>query len=155
MGKNIFKKIFPLVLLAVIAMSGCQNYKGSEVVLYYPDSIPQIKVYYKMNKGKKYVAKQDVFFKNGQLSVSGYFSPNHKRTGKWTTYFEDGTIQRIEHYKEDMKDGKYIEYYPSGKKMYTANYKNGLPDGKWIIYDANGKIMSKIIYKDGKTINKE
>ena len=153
MHKNIFTKIFIFAAFGLIIMSGCQNYTGSEVVLYYPDSIPQIKVYYKKVKGKEYVAKQNIFYSDGQLNVCGYYDLSHNKTGKWTTYFADGKIQRIEHYKKGLKNGKYIEFYPSGKKMYSAYYKNGLPDGKWIIYDNNGKIMSKKTYKDGNLLD--
>lgn len=152
MYKRIFTKISLLAILGVLFASACQKYTGSEVVLYYPDSIPQMKVYYKTANGKQYVAKQDMFFATGQLNVSGYFDVGHNKTGKWITYFDNGSTQRIEHYKDGLKDGKYVEYYPSGKKMYTAYYKKGLPDAKWVIYDGNGKKMSVIRYKDGKPI---
>lgn len=152
MYKRIFTIASLLAFWILLFASACQKYTDSKVELYYPDSIPQIKVYYKTANGKKYVAKQDIFYANGQLSVSGYFDINHNKTGKWITYFENGTFQRIEHYKDGLKDGKYVEYYPSGKKMYTAYYKKGLPDGKWVIYDGNGKKMSVIRYKNGKPI---
>ncbi len=140
----------------MIALSACNKYERSEVVLYYlPDSIPQMKVYYKKHGDKEYIAKEDRFFGNGQIMQSGYYDEKHRKTGKWITYFADGKIQRIEHYKEDMKDGKYVEYYKTGKKMYEANYKMGLPDGKWIIYNSDGKVISKLTYKNGKLISEK
>ena len=150
------KKCLVIAITVILSLSACNQYEKSEVVLYYlPDSIPQMKVYYKKNGDKEYIAKEDKFFRNGQIMQSGYFDQNHKKTGKWITYFGDGKIQRIEHYKEDMKNGKFIEYYPTGKKMYEANYKMGLPDGKWIIYNVDGKINSKLIYKNGDLISEK
>ena len=150
------KKYFIILVIITAYLSACNGYKRSEVVLYYlPDSIPQMKVYYKEKGGKEYIAKEDKFFRNGQIMQSAYYDENHKKTGKWTTYLANGKIQSIEHYKDDMLNGKFIEYYPTGKKMYEANYKMGLPDGKWIIYNSDGKLISTLIYKNGELISKK
>ena len=152
--KSIFA-VLPIVFMLLVA--GCEKYERSEIVLYYlPDSIPQMKVYYEKDaNGNEYIAKQERFFNNGQLSQSGYFNESHQKTGEWITYFPQGNVQRIEHYKNGMLDGKYVEYYQNGKKMYVANYKMGLPDGKWIVYDKNGKKNTTLIYENGKLVSEK
>jgi antitoxin component YwqK of YwqJK toxin-antitoxin module len=120
--------------------------------MYYTDSVPKVKDYYKYFGNKKQIVKEERFYPNGQLMSVGEYDNNFKKTGTWKYFFDDGKKQRIVDYKNGVKNGKYVEYYRSGKKMFEGEYKNGLPQGKWIIYNQNGKKVSISKYINGKIV---
>lgn len=142
------------LLFSAFLVSSCNNYESSEITMYYTDSIPKLKVFYKYEGNKKIISKEIRYYPNRQIQSVGHYNAKYKKTGKWHTYFENRKTQRIENYKAGVLNGKYVEYYLSGKRMYTANYKNGLPDGEWSIWNEKGIKISTTFYKDGQIIKK-
>lgn len=152
------KKFFILILSittfvpTLLFFSSCNNYDESEITMYYTDSIPKLKVFYKYIGNKKVITKEIRYYPNQQMQSEGKYNEDYKQTGKWTYYFENRKKQRIENFENGIKNGKYIEYYKSGKKMFSGSYLNGLPDGKWKIWNEKGILISTTTYKDGDII---
>lgn len=149
--KNIL--LATILFLSLLGIS-CNTFDSSEITMYYTDSIPKIKVFYKYEGNKKVISKEIRYYPNNKIQSVGHYNSKLEKTGKWLSYFENRKIQRIENFKDGILNGKYIEYYLSGKKMYTASYKNGLPDGEWSIWNEKGIKISTTFYKEGKIVKK-
>lgn len=85
-------------------------------------------------------------------------------TGKCTSYFEDGSIEREANFVDGKEDGFIIEYYknklntpktalkdlqPNMMKL-RMSYKLGVEDGQWQFWYENGKLAWEMNYVDGK-----
>ena len=148
------KKFFSLFLSltfvsSLLFFSSCSNYDESEITMYYTDSIPKLKVFYKYYGNKKIITKEIRYYPNQQIQSEGGFNEEYKKTGKWVYYFENRKKQRIENYEAGVKQGLYIEYYKSGKKMIKGYFANGLPDNSWKIWNEKGILVSTTKYEDG------
>lgn len=147
------KLSFLFILLFSIFLHACQQYENSEITMYYPDSIPKIKVFYKYFGNDLYIAKEIRYHPNGQIESEGGYNNSGLKQGKWQYYFDNGENWLQESYYDGKKHGKVIEWYKSGKKMYQGEYYNDLPDGTWTVWDENGKKMSSEKYDKGSLID--
>ena len=109
-------------------------------------------------------------YPNGNICARYYYDDNHNRTGKWSFYYEDGTLRKEVEYKNNTLNGKYIEYendtiicsanYVNGKQhgafirywyydknipYIKGNFENGVMSGEWYFYDRNGGITGNYI----------
>lgn len=91
------------------------------------------------------------WYKNGNLMVEGKYKAG-KRVGETKTYDENGKIEKICFYKDEVLDGNY-ETYIDGKLFEKGKYKNGIKIGKWQIgkegkakYDNEGTLLSSEVY---------
>ena len=97
-----------------------------------------------------------------------------KFDGKWTSWYEDGQIERVWYFKDGnparkstfwnyengqkefetiYKDGELDSrwsWYENGQKKSEENYKDGKLDGKWTRWDENGQIELEATFKDGE-----
>ena len=73
-------------------------------------------------------------------------------------YYEDGTNQRIAHYKNGKLDGEFIEYYDNGNMSKKEDYKDGVLGGatdkygKSQFYSKNGDLIYSTTFFAGKKI---
>lgn len=147
------RKNYILVLSVILFfISSCTSNLESEIVMYYPDSIPKLEYFYKYDNDQKYTFKEIRYYPNGVKQSEGSYNKNGQKNGKWHSYFDNGTKWLIENYTDGAKNGKTTEWFKNGKKMYEAFYNNDLPDGTWTLWNENGKKISTITYKDGKLI---
>lgn len=83
------------------------------------------------------------------------FIKNHKKNGKWKTYYNDGKLQSIRKYKGGVCNGKIINYHKNGK----ISAKGKCVDGKVIniltSYYESGKIQAKNYYINGEHVKQE
>ncbi len=143
------------IIFISISFFSCNNYSGSKISMYYTDSIPKLRVFYKYFDGKKYVAKEIRYYPNSQIQSKGRYNEYNKKTGEWIYYFENGKKQRIENFYNGVKKGKYIEFYKNGKKMIQGYFNAGLPDGQWFIWNEKGIKISATKYENGKIFNQK
>ncbi|MEA3452389.1 MAG: hypothetical protein U9Q83_10875 [Bacteroidota bacterium] len=141
-----------IFVCTLLIFSSCGNYDETEITMYYTDSIPKLKVFYKYYGNEKVITKEIRYYPNQQILSEGRFNENYKKTGKWIYYFENRKKQRIENFENGIKNGKYIEYYKSGKKMFSGSFLNGLPDGKWKIWNEKGILTSTMEYNKGEIV---
>jgi hypothetical protein len=114
-------------------------------------------------KAQELVEKGDAYFLNGELY-----------NGKWTTYyengsvkmiteikkgfkdgqtkiwFEDGQLNEIRSYKQNKMHGKWVMYNNHNIKISVARYKNGLKHGKWTIWNDYGNLLYELEYNNGE-----
>jgi len=127
-----------------------------------------IKTYYDSGKlqsdytgeANNYYGKYTEYYENGKIQTQGEFYngdiPITIRTGTWTYFKSDGTIDIIEHYKVES------EKYSNGEVKYVGGYilneKNNqwLKNGEWRWFKENGEgFLSNKYYEFGEEITTE
>ena len=117
-------------------------------------------------------------YQNGKARVTGTYL-GKTRVGKWTYYFNNGTLFSEEFYDEGKLEGTVVVYFKrNGKKAEESQYwkgklhgfskkysdkevlieevlfENGLENGLAKYYELNGNLKEKGVYKDGRRIGK-
>ena len=88
------------------------------------------------------------FFKNGtKLREANY--KNGKLEGKEYWYNQDGKIEWILEYKNNIQNGKEIRYFGNGKIETEENFKNGERNGEGKYYHEDGRLVTVTNYLDG------
>lgn len=65
---------------------------------------------------------------------------NGKPTGKWISYFSDGTTEAEVKFNRDGESGEGSFYYPNGNLKYKGEFKDMLYHGKGTLYREDGSI---------------
>ena len=91
------------------------------------------------------------YYRNGTSVESGRYDGG-KRTGLWTTTYDDNQVAAKINYDQDVRDGKYTAFWENGNIKTTGKYTNGLQDGTWIQYNEEGVQFLTTLFKDGKEI---
>ena len=125
-----------LILLLTIFM-GCEKPTVSKVVSAYPDGRTKTELIMSADEKEKY--EQISYFDNGAVAIRGKFKDN-KRHGKWESFFMNGKLKSVNHYKLGEYDGDYLVYNKDGQLILKGQYKDGLQYGKWLIYDKTGNV---------------
>ncbi len=73
------------------------------------------------------------------------------QTGRKTLY-QNGTLQRMDTYRDGKMNGPSKQYYESGKLKSETTYKDGKLVGPAKGYHESGMLKSELTYKDGKAI---
>lgn len=100
-----------------------------------------------------------VTYKNGLINGlverpnKAYTCIDNKRNGMSKTYYNNGSLFKMEHYKNDFLDGPSSEYYSTGQLKRKASYKNGHLIGTDQEYNSEGKLIKETNYdnKGAKT----
>lgn len=86
----------------------------------------------------------------GKTLGRGIIDQEGKRQGRWTDYFEDGSVKSQGIYKAGMRNGEWKFYYPSGKLMQTGEYVRNRPDGPWVSYHPNDSVWKEEEFFEGE-----
>lgn len=71
------------------------------------------------------------------------------QSGTTTVFNQQGILlQRIE-YKKGVRDGEAVSYYANGNVEVIAHYKDGALNGRLEQYDINGALVGRMTYKKG------
>ena len=144
MAKEKFVVIFAFVAVLNL-LTGC----GEEKVVEFDSLQQRGGVYVVPETQKPYSGKfvettgKNVVIKAGSLK-------NGKLHGELTTYREDGSIDNVETFVQDVLNGKFEEYHENGKLKSVGYYKDGKEEGKIEDYYENGQLESLRYYIDGK-----
>jgi antitoxin component YwqK of YwqJK toxin-antitoxin module len=83
-----------------------------------------------------------------------------KKEGQWKTYYLNGQIAGIDHYRHDTLDGQSLVYAPNGNLRSKITHNMGLPIDSFLIYTEEGTLnvmriydSSGILIEDGITHN--
>ena len=72
-------------------------------------------------------------------------------TGKYTTWYANGQVQRDYNYDENgLTSGEQKEYNADGSLAYRCNYVRGKKDGLEERWNTQGQLIGRTGYKDGK-----
>ena len=98
------------------------------------------------------------YTENNFIDTKGKYRKG-KQTGTWQYYYENGGLQREQHFKNGHLSGKSAVWQPNQKLQSIMNYKvindkrkgheQSVPDGTWIFYDKNGAETKRISYRNG------
>ncbi len=104
-----------------------------------------------------------IYYKNGQLYTGEYTSRydngmvkmtakiyEGKKEGAVQIFFENGQLNEIRSYKNNLMDGTWEMYNIYKVKVSVANYKDGQKHGQWLIYDDKGTLLYDMEYTNGQ-----
>ena len=108
----------------------------------------------------EYKDGQEMWFKHynvkGVLTSEGYFDDDHKRTGTWITYADNGAKKEVRTQSANQLHGPYEKYYgDTGMPETIGRYDMGMPDGEWRAYyppGEDGKQILKVEYEVSRNI---
>ena len=89
-----------------------------------------------------------VNFPNKLLKRYRMYDKKGVLNGNSISYYEEGNIQSIFPYKNNLVEGLVIRYYENGNIKEEVNYKNDKMNGEAKSYDENGKLNGRTIFKD-------
>lgn len=89
-----------------------------------------------------------VDFPNKLLKRYRMYDKKGVLNGNSISYYEEGNIQSIFPYKNNLIEGLVIRYYENGNIKEEVNYKNHKMNGEAKSYDENGKLNGRTIFKD-------
>ena len=89
-----------------------------------------------------------VNFPNKLLKRYRMYDKKGVLNGNSISYYEEGNIQSIFPYKNNLIEGLVIRYYENGNIKEEVNYKNDKMNGEAKSYDENGKLNGRTIFKD-------
>lgn len=69
-----------------------------------------------------------------------------------TTYYRNGQIKEIGHYKRGKRHGWFQSFDSDGIKRTTAFFQSDKKDGFWTFYYPNGEIHRHVFFKDNKVL---
>ena len=96
-----------------------------------------------------------VDFPNKLLKTYYMYNKKGILNGDSIKYYEEGNIQSIVPYKNNLVEGLIIRYYENGNIKEEVNYKNDKMNGEAKSYDENGKLNGRTIFKDDIKLEEE
>jgi len=69
-----------------------------------------------------------------------------KLDGKFTLWYESGSIQQQALYRKDKLEGCMTRFYANGNKELEENFSNGLKNGKSLSWDQDGNLLEERNY---------
>lgn len=85
------------------------------------------------------------WYTNGQLNCKEIYNKGSLLLA--TGYYENGSMQYKENFKNNKIQGEYVYWNEEGRIIFKGNYINGKRDGEWIRYFPDSNI--KLYYKNG------
>ena len=82
------------------------------------------------------------------------FLKNHKKEGKWKTFYNNGKLHSVDEYKDGVRNGKLIDYYRTGQISYIGKSINGKAITGTKYYES-GKVLAKNYFIDGEHVKQE
>ncbi len=131
------KKIVLIAGICILFLTGAKAQEIKEV-----DGI-----YYQ--NGQLYTGEYTSRYENGIVKMTAKISEG-KKEGIVQVYFDNGQLNEIRSYKNNLMDGTWEMYNIYKIKVSVANYKNGLKHGKWYIYDDTGTLLYDMEYTNGE-----
>ena len=117
-------------------------YESGQLKIKYNDTIIKGKLY------KHFIE----YYEMGNLKGTGYYLNGEQKFGRWTYYYENGNIESITNYKNDMIDGYDKYYYDNGQLWTERIYKNDKLMNVNSIYNKRGENLNIGTIKDGNGI---
>ena len=96
-----------------------------------------------------------VDFPNKLLKTYYMYNKKGVLNGDSIKYYEEGNIQSIVPYKNNLVEGLIIRYYENGNIKEEVNYKNDKMNGEAKSYDENGKLNGRTVFKDDIKLEEE
>lgn len=82
------------------------------------------------------------------INLRGSFR-NGKREGRWTTYYQSGSIKDVVHYRGNIMEGEYKNFDYKGNLETSGQFVNNKKEGTWIT--RGGRVVYE--FKDDKIVS--
>jgi YD repeat-containing protein len=124
-----------MAMLLVVGVTGNAQFLKEVEGVYYAEAEPYTGIFksYHDNYNLKLEMNLVEGMKNGEVKI----------------YFEDGTLNEIRSYKNNLMHGIWVTYNLQGKKIAEARYADGKKEGTWQIWDENGVLRTLMVYSNG------
>jgi antitoxin component YwqK of YwqJK toxin-antitoxin module len=86
--------------------------------------------------------------KERYILVTGNFKDG-KKSGKWLTFYPDGTLKNVMTFVNDVVDGEYKYFDSKGSLQISGTYVKGKKNGQWI--SSGGRKIEQ--YKDNQVLS--
>lgn len=133
-----------LILLLLISCSGKTVEDIQEV---YPDGSPKLVKYYQENGSIRDLIREIQYYPNHKKYYEGEYKDN-KKDGKWTVWYQSGSIWSEGSYSKGLDDGKRTGYYENGKKHFEGEYDAGKLVGVWKFWNESGEKLDDVDYNN-------
>ena len=91
------------------------------------------------------------YHSNGQLEKEYYIDKNSKSEITERSWYENGQIDEVHHFKNGKSDGQWQKFYENGNKNWEKNYKNNIEHGPMIFWHKDTqKKESEVNYVKGE-----
>jgi len=90
-------------------------------------------------------------FLSGKVEYEGKIL-NDKKEGRWTTYYEDGSLCKENYYSKGLQNGKFIWYFKNGSKQQEVDLINGKKHGEDKYWNIDGTLNSITKFENGEQI---
>ena len=97
---------------------------------------------------------QKMFTQLGKIYVEGKIK-DRKRTGRWYSWYDDGSLWSTGCYKDGKDDGLTEAYYENGILRHSIQYKDGNKNGNAKYYNQKGELICEIMYSDNQIIERK
>ena len=134
-----------LVGALALLLASCQ---GPEEVVQqtHADGTPKVVFFYEGAEQERKKVKEDHFYENGNMEMTGTFDEDGTRHGQWTYYHQDGALWSQGNFEHGERSGNYTVWYANGQKRYEGTYENDKPKGKWSFWKENGELEREMDY---------
>jgi antitoxin component YwqK of YwqJK toxin-antitoxin module len=96
------------------------------------------------------IFEYNAYYENGSFMISGMYNEYGRKSGFWSTYYENGQIESRIFYSNGIRNGKGLYYDVDGSVLAQDEYRYGKKHGIWAQYSEDGKLLCQREYKRDK-----
>ncbi|RLD64291.1 MAG: hypothetical protein DRJ01_01345 [Bacteroidetes bacterium] len=143
-----------ILFIFLVFISACTGKIEKRVVSTFDNGNPKKIEYYKIKSNNKVIVKEENYYSNGKIKMSGDFY-NNKRDGKWIVWYENGNKWSEGYFKNGLRDKESTIWYENGNKQIHGFYKDGKTDKTWTFWNKDAEIVKEVVFKDGVKIKEK
>lgn len=137
-----------MYLFIIVILVSCGPKLQERVIESYPDGKPKHVQYFTPGTEENYLAKEILYYENGQKKLNGHYNREGQKHGKWIYWREDGKKWSDGSFFEGKDDKLRQTWHENGARYYRGRYDKGTRVGVWKFWDENGKLVKEIDYNE-------
>ncbi|MBM3447824.1 MAG: hypothetical protein FJX90_01800 [Bacteroidetes bacterium] len=96
--------------------------------------------YYEIDGTDSIKVGERTFYPNSEKVYLEFRIKDGKRHGECLSFFQNGTRQSLNTYKEGVLNGDYRVWHENGELQIEGQYENNKEVGEWVFYDKDGNV---------------
>jgi antitoxin component YwqK of YwqJK toxin-antitoxin module len=96
--------------------------------------------YYEVDGTDSVKVGERTFYPNSEKVYLEFRIKDGKRHGECMSFFQNGSRQSLNTYKEGMLNGDYRVWHENGELQIEGQYENNKEVGEWVFYDKDGNV---------------
>lgn len=148
-------KTFLIIITVLICFNSNAQKNKYYDLNWKPSSVANARFYSKIIKADSGWYRQDYFFANNTLQMTGLFEDQDCliENGYFKFYYLGGIPESMGRYVHGKKEGLWLHFYPYGVMKDSTEYLNGKPAGTALKWYQNGYLADSTVYnKDGNAL---